>query len=93
HPPPPHKAEKGTQWMFNQRNPSPTPKGRLNGVVHHALAFNTLLSSQETDAYTITLTGQIGRPELRGVPFRISTLQACQDCVKLLAIGYLSQNL
>ena len=25
----------------------------MNGVVHHALAFNTLLSSQETDAYTV----------------------------------------
>ena len=24
----------------------------MNGVVHHALAFNTLLSSQETDANT-----------------------------------------
>ena len=23
----------------------------MDGVVHHALAFNTLLSSQETDAY------------------------------------------
>jgi hypothetical protein len=38
---------------INQRNPSPTPRGGLNGVVHHALAFNTLLSSQETDACTI----------------------------------------
>ncbi|MFI7050409.1 hypothetical protein, partial [Streptosporangium sandarakinum] len=24
-----------------------------DGVVHHALAFNTLLSSQETDAFTV----------------------------------------
>ncbi|MBB4701121.1 hypothetical protein BJ982_002665 [Sphaerisporangium siamense] len=31
----------------------------------HALAFNTLLSSQETDAYTITRTLRPG-PELRG---------------------------
>src|SRR3954451_4097001 len=35
-----------------QRNPShPHPKRcERDGVVHHALAFNTLLSSQETDA-------------------------------------------
>ncbi|MGS2647423.1 hypothetical protein, partial [Streptosporangium sp. LJ11] len=33
----------------------------------HALAFNTLLSSQETDAYTITLTRPTGPAELRGV--------------------------
>ncbi|MBE1557222.1 hypothetical protein H4W81_000001, partial [Nonomuraea africana] len=26
----------------------------MDGVVHHALAFNTLLSSQETDAFTVT---------------------------------------
>jgi hypothetical protein len=30
----------------------------MNGVVHHALAFNTLLSSQETDAYPATRTHQ-----------------------------------
>ncbi|MFF5114917.1 hypothetical protein, partial [Streptosporangium sp. NPDC000509] len=33
------------------------------------LAFNTLLSSQETDAYTITLTRPTGPAELRGVRF------------------------
>jgi hypothetical protein len=38
----------------------------MNGVVHHALAFNTLLSSQETDAFTIN---QPIRPGIRGVPF------------------------
>ena len=32
----------------------PPPKRRDDGVVHHALAFNTLLSSQETDAYSPT---------------------------------------
>ena len=40
----------------------------------HALAFNTLLSSQETDAYTITLTRPTGPAELRGVPFRTTIL-------------------
>ncbi|MEO3888877.1 hypothetical protein, partial [Nonomuraea sp. B5E05] len=34
----------------NKRNPS-TGISRYDGVVHHALAFNTLLSSQETDAF------------------------------------------
>ncbi|MEV0150200.1 hypothetical protein AB0H64_35055, partial [Nonomuraea sp. NPDC050733] len=40
-----------------------TEKGirhRNDGVVHHALAFNTLLNSQETDAYS---------PELREALF------------------------
>ncbi|MBT2231067.1 hypothetical protein, partial [Nonomuraea sp. NEAU-A123] len=31
-----------------------TRKHEHDGVVHHALAFNTLLSSQETDAYSPT---------------------------------------
>ncbi|MFF4621497.1 hypothetical protein, partial [Nonomuraea jabiensis] len=33
--------------------------------VNHALAFNTLLSSQETDAYILA---QVSRPSLGGVP-------------------------
>ncbi|MEV6865612.1 hypothetical protein AB0M44_32005, partial [Streptosporangium subroseum] len=38
----------------------------MNGVVHHALAFNTLLSSQETDAFTLR---QTRRPAIRGVRY------------------------
>jgi len=30
---------------------------QMDGVVHHALAFNTLLSSQETDTYTLEPPG------------------------------------
>ncbi|MFB9680822.1 hypothetical protein, partial [Streptosporangium vulgare] len=45
------------------------PEDGLDGVVLHALAFNTLLSSQETDAYTITQTRPTSRAELRGVRF------------------------
>src|SRR3954451_21134175 len=49
-----------------QRNPSHPQKSGCDGVVHHALAFNTLWSSQETDATTITQNPSPG-PELRGV--------------------------
>ncbi|MEU8386442.1 hypothetical protein, partial [Streptosporangium sp. NPDC048865] len=54
---------------INQRNPSPTPMAWWDGVVLHALAFNTLLSSQETDAYTVTPPDQMIRAKLRGVRF------------------------
>ncbi|WP_221461580.1 hypothetical protein, partial [Streptosporangium saharense] len=39
-----------------------------DGFVLHALAFSTLLSSQETDAFTVPLN-PFG-PEFRGVSFR-----------------------
>ncbi|MFF4774095.1 hypothetical protein ACFY05_14665, partial [Microtetraspora fusca] len=46
-----------------------TPKDAgKDGVVHHALAFSTLLSSQETDATTITSDSKPSHP-LRGVTF------------------------
>ena len=40
----------------------PPSEDGMNGVVHHALAFNTLLSSQETDAYSIGWTLKVRRP-------------------------------
>ena len=53
--------------MYQPKESVPHPEGEMNGVVHHALAFNTLLSSQETDAYTF---GQpVIRPDIRGVRF------------------------
>ncbi|MFF5210263.1 hypothetical protein, partial [Streptosporangium sp. NPDC000396] len=45
--------------------PSPHSRG-WDGVVLHALAFNTLLSSQETDAYTVV---PAEGPGARGVSF------------------------
>src|SRR5262245_19496198 len=44
--------------MFQPKESTTNPKAR-DGVVHHALAFSTLLSSQETDAFS-TLTKQRG---------------------------------
>ncbi|MEU4410334.1 hypothetical protein AB0F88_38010, partial [Streptosporangium sp. NPDC023963] len=40
-----------------------------DGIVLHALAFNTLLSSQETDAYTIALTRPSGPATTPGRSF------------------------
>src|SRR3954452_15925873 len=52
--------------MYQPKESVPHHQGGMNGVVHHALAFNTLLSSQETDAFPAT---QTRRPGNRGVPF------------------------
>jgi hypothetical protein len=52
--------------MYQPKESVPHPKCEMDGVVHHALAFNTLLSSQETDAFTINRP--IG-PGIRGVRF------------------------
>ncbi|GAA3441211.1 hypothetical protein GCM10018955_06490 [Planomonospora venezuelensis] len=40
----------------------------------HALAFNTLLSSQETDAFTIGRLRPVVGPGVRGIPFRVTIL-------------------
>ncbi|MFG1948943.1 hypothetical protein, partial [Nonomuraea sp. NPDC048826] len=66
-----------------KRNPS-----KMTGFVHHALAFNTLLSSQETDAYTVpkkffprrrwrnlALRHPIRRPDFRSNPLTSSSDQ------------------
>jgi hypothetical protein len=63
--------------MYQPKESVPHPKGGMNGVVHHALAFNTLLSSQETDAFTLC---QAGRPVIGGVRYvvRVSVFRSYQ---------------
>ncbi|WP_221461241.1 hypothetical protein, partial [Streptosporangium saharense] len=39
--------------VYQPKESIPTPTGVWDGFVLHALAFSTLLSSQETDAYTV----------------------------------------
>jgi hypothetical protein len=56
--------------MYQPKESVPHPKrGRMNGVVHHALAFNTLLSSQETDAFPVTRTRLGARQPGRSILF------------------------
>ncbi|WP_285774199.1 hypothetical protein, partial [Microtetraspora sp. NBRC 13810] len=45
---------------YNQYQPKESVTDNMTGLIHHALAFSTLLSSQETDANTFRSIEMIG---------------------------------
>jgi len=51
---------------------APVSHARNDGVKLTALAFGTLLSSQETDAFTEPTRNRNPDPGVRGAPFRLS---------------------